>query len=171
MQSWPIQTWNQLIIWSTRLFTLWCTKGSRKHPCTSWSDVLIPLAAWRHYNPSRYLQPLRDENKFLFNAYFSVHSSFYSPPLYVNTQFFLISWLSPPLIHHGAPSPAKKRAGCVSVIHGLDRGWVLLQVDKKISSFCHCLHALCTLSLTCDTLLWIAVQLTTTTVAFYHEEI
>lgn len=64
-----------------------------------------------HYDPSRYPQPQRDENKFLFNAYFSVHSSFHSPPLYVNTQFFLISWLSPPLIHHGAPSPAKKGAG------------------------------------------------------------
>lgn len=83
--------------------------------------------------------------------------STFSSPLYfsVSTRavflnFFAVSF---PLICPFSLSWVKKRAGSISVIHGLDRGWVLLQVDKKISSFCCCLHALCTLSLICDVLL------------------
>lgn len=83
-----------------------------------------------------------------------------SPPhLYLHMQFFLISWLPrlpppPPPPSNSSPplSWVKKRAGNISVIHGLDRGWVLRQVDKKILSFCCHLHALCTLSLSSDVL-------------------
>lgn len=73
--------------------------------------------------------------------------------------FLNILAVSSSLIYPCSLSSVKKRAGSISVIHGMDRGWVLLQVDKKISSFCCCLHALCTLSLMRNVLLWIDVQL------------
>lgn len=95
-----------------------------------------------------------------FIAYLSLH---FSPLLLVSASnhavFLNFLAVSSSLIRSRAVSWVKKRAGSISVIHGMDRGWVLLQVDKKISSFCCCLHALCTLSLICDVLLWIDVQL------------
>lgn len=60
----------------------------------SCSDVHIALAAWRVYDPLRDMQLQRDENEFIFMPTFQcIH--LFALQLYVNMQFFLISWLSP----------------------------------------------------------------------------
>lgn len=66
-------------------------------------------------------QPQRDENKFIFMLTFQcIH--LLTLYLYVNMQFFLISWLSPPLSFISSLPPFLPPPLSLSVIHGLDRG-------------------------------------------------